>query len=59
MSARDTLLTEIETVPDSVLWEAVHFIRYAVRQQQQDEWQDLLPSREVEQEVLDILDAAV
>lgn len=46
-------------MPDSVLWEAVHFIRYAVRQQQQDEWQDLLPSREVEQEVLDILDAAV
>jgi hypothetical protein len=57
MSARDAILSEIEQVPESVLREALHFIRFAARQQQQEEWQDILPSREVEQEVLDLLDA--
>ena len=57
MSARDAIPKEIDQVPETVLWEAVHFIRFATRQQQEAEWQDVLPSREVEQEVLDILDA--
>ncbi|MBK8038286.1 MAG: hypothetical protein IPK22_14325 [Verrucomicrobiaceae bacterium] len=57
MSARDAILSEIEVLPESVLREALHFIRFAARQQQEKEWQDVLPTREVEQEVLDLLDA--
>jgi hypothetical protein len=57
MSVRDALLTEIKQLPESVLIETLHFMRFAARQQEEAEWQDLLPSREVEQEVLDLLDA--
>lgn len=57
MSARQAILTEIEDLPEPVLLEALRFIRFAARQHQDEEWQDVLPSREVEQEVLDILDA--
>ncbi|HRJ07893.1 MAG TPA: hypothetical protein PK490_13710 [Prosthecobacter sp.] len=57
MSARDAILIEIDSLPESVLQEALHFMRFAARQQQEAEWQDVLPSREVEQEVLDLLDA--
>ena len=57
MSARDALLTESEQLPESVLVETLHFMRFAARQQEESEWQDVLPSREVEQEVLDLLDS--
>ncbi len=58
MSARDQLLTEIDQQPEPVFLEALHYIRYVARQREADEWQDLLRSREVEQEVLDLIDAA-
>ena len=57
MSVRDAILTEIETLPESVLMEALHFMRFVARRNEEAEWQDVMPSREVEQEVLDILDA--
>ncbi len=57
MSARDALLTEIQHLPESVLIETLHFMRFAARQQEEAEWQDVLPSRAVEQEILDLLDA--
>jgi hypothetical protein len=57
MSVRYALLTEINQVPECVLVETLHFMRFAARQQEENEWRDLLPSREVEQEVIDLLDA--
>ena len=56
MSAREAILSEIEQLPERVLVETLHFMRFAARQQEEAEWQDVLPSREVEQEVLDLLD---
>jgi hypothetical protein len=57
MSARDALLTEIKELPESVLVETLHFMRFAARQQEELDSQDVLVSREIEQEVLDLLDA--
>lgn len=56
MSARDTLLAEIEHLPEPVLLEALHFVRYIARQREEEEWSDVLLGRELEQEVLDIID---
>ena len=55
-------LDQLETVLlgqrlEPVIEEALLFIRFAVRQREDHEWADVLPSRAVEQEVLDILDA--
>jgi hypothetical protein len=57
MSARDAILSEIEHLPESVLQEALHFIRFVSRQREEQEWADVLPGREIEQEVLDLIDA--
>jgi len=57
MSARDAILTEIDQLPESVLQQTLQFMRFAARQQEESEWQDVLPSRAVEQEFLDLLDA--
>ncbi len=40
-----------------MLRELWHYFKFLTRQQQEEAWQDILPTREVEQEVLDILDA--
>ena len=56
MSAQETLIEEIKRQPEPVLREVLHYIRFLERQRAQEEWADVLPSREVEQEVLDILD---
>ncbi len=50
------LIEEIKRQPEPVLREVLHYMRFLERQRAQEEWTDLLPSREVEQEVLDILD---
>jgi hypothetical protein len=57
MSAREMLLSEIERLPEPVIEETLLFIRFAARQRENNEWADVLPSRAVEQEVLDILDS--
>ena len=34
----------------------LHFLRFLIREREQASWEDVLPDREVEQEVLSILD---
>lgn len=56
VSAKEMLMEEIERQPEPVLREILHFVKFLERQRAQEEWADVLPSREIEQEVLDILD---
>lgn len=56
MSAQEMLIEEIKRQPESVLREVLHYLKFLERQRAQEEWSDVLPSREVEQERLDILD---
>ncbi len=57
MSARETLIAEINQLPEPVIEEVLVFTRFAARQRQEADWGDVLPDRRVEQEVLDILDS--
>jgi hypothetical protein len=56
MSTREMLVEEIRKQPEPVLREVLHYLKFLERQRQEEAWADVLPSREVEQEVLDILD---
>ena len=56
MSAQEMLLEEIKHQPEPVLLEVLHYLKFLTRQRAEAEWADLLPSREVEQEVLDTID---
>ncbi len=55
MSAQETLIEEIKRQPEPVAREVLHYLKFLERQRAQEEWADVLPSREVEQEKLDIL----
>ena len=57
MSTQEMLLSEIKNQPEPVLRELWHYLRFLARQREEEAWADVLPTREVEQEVLDILDA--
>ena len=57
MSAREALLSEINHLPEPVIEEVLVFTRFAARQREETDWSDVLPGRQVEQEVLDILEA--
>ena len=57
MRTQEMLLSEVKNQPEPVLQELLHYLRFLVRQRETEAWADLLPTREVEQEVLDILDA--
>ena len=50
------LTEEIRHQPESVLREVWHYLRFLTRQREEESWADVLPTREVEQEVLDIVD---
>ena len=50
------LLDEIKRQPEPVLREVSHYLKLVARQPEEDAWADVLPTREVEQEVLNILD---
>ena len=50
------LLAEIKNQPEPVLREVWHYLKFLTRQREEEEWADVLPSRVVEQEVLDVLD---
>ncbi len=50
------LLSEIKNQPEPVLRELWHYLRFLTRQRAEEAWADMLPAREVEQEVMDILD---
>jgi hypothetical protein len=56
MSTQDKLLEAIKTQPEPVLRELWHYLNFLKRQREEEAWADLLPSREVEQEVLDAID---
>lgn len=49
-------MEEIKRQPEPVLREVLHYMKFLERQRAQEEWNDVLPSREVEQEKLDMLD---
>jgi hypothetical protein len=56
MSTQEMLLAEIKDQPEPVLRELWHYLRFLTRQREEETWADVLPTREVEQEVLNILD---
>ena len=56
MSTQEMLLAEIKNQPEPVLREVWHYLKFLTRQREEEEWADVLPSRVVEQEVLDVLD---
>ena len=56
MSTQEILLEEIKRQPEPVLREVWHYLKFLMRQREEEAWADVLPTREVEQEVLDILD---
>jgi hypothetical protein len=57
MSTREILLEEIKRQPEPVLLEVWHYLKFLNRQREEEAWADVLPSRQVEQEVLDQLDS--
>jgi hypothetical protein len=56
MSAQETLIEEIKRQPEPVVREVLHYLKFLERQRAQEDWADVLPSREVEREKLGILD---
>jgi hypothetical protein len=56
MSAQEMLIEEIKRQPELMAREVLHYLKFLERQRAQEDWADVLPSREVEQEKLDILD---
>lgn len=58
MNLRQQLTEELERQPEPVVREVFHYLRFLVRQQADEAWEDVLPAPEVQQEVLDIIDGA-
>ena len=56
MSAQEILIEEIKRQPETVVRELLHYLKFLERERAEEEWSDVLPSREVEQDKLDILD---
>jgi hypothetical protein len=56
MSTQERLLEEIKRRPEPVLIEAWHYLKFLTGQREEEARADVLPSRQVEQEVLDHLD---
>jgi len=56
MSTQEMLLAEIKNQPEPVLREVWHYLKFLTRQRAEEAWADVLPTRQVEQEVLNILD---
>jgi hypothetical protein len=56
MSTQEILLEEIKRQPEPVLREVWHYLKFLTREREEEARADVLPTREVEQEVLDILD---
>jgi hypothetical protein len=56
MSTQERLLEAIKSQPEAVVKELWHYLNFLTRQREEEAWADLLPTREVEQEVLDTLD---
>ena len=56
MSAQEMLIEEIKHQPETVVREVLHYLKFLERQRELENWDDVLPSREIEQEKLNILD---
>lgn len=58
MSAQEMLIEEIKHQPESVAREVLRYLKFIESQRalEDQEWADLLPTRQVEQEKLDLLD---
>jgi len=56
MITQERLIEEIRQQPDDVLRELWHYLKFLERQREEEQWADVLPGREIEQEVLDIID---
>ena len=56
MGAQEILIEEIRHQPEPVVREVLNFLKFLEHRRAQEQWADVLPSREVEQEKLDILD---
>lgn len=56
MTTQELLIEEIRRQPEPVQREVLHFLRFLVRERDEQSWADVLPGREVEDEVLSILD---
>lgn len=56
MSTQEMLLEEIKRQPEPVLREVWNYMRFITRQREEQQWADILVTREVEQEVLDIFE---
>lgn len=56
MSTPELLMDELRRQPEPVLREALHCVRFLARRREEEKWADVLPSRDVEQEVLDLID---
>jgi predicted secreted Zn-dependent protease len=51
------LIDQIRVQPEPVLRELWHYMQFLDLKRQEEEHADVLPGREIEQEILDILDA--
>lgn len=56
MSTQERLVEELKHQPEPVLREVWHYLKFLARQREEEARADVLPTREVEQEVLDHLD---
>jgi len=56
MSVQELLIEEIRKQPEPILREVWHYLKFLERQQGDQEWEDVRPGREIEQQVLDIID---
>lgn len=58
MSAQEILIEEIKHQPESVAQEVLRYLKFIEQERANEDrdWADVLPSREVEQEKLDLLD---
>jgi hypothetical protein len=56
VSTQEILVEEIKHQPERVLRQVLLYLKFVARQDQEAAWGDVLPTREMEQEVLDILD---
>ena len=51
------LIDQIRVQPEPVLRELWHYMKFLELKRQEEDNADILPGREIEQEILDILDA--
>jgi hypothetical protein len=56
MSTQEILVEESRRQPEAVVREVWHCLGFLTRQREEEAWADVLPAREVEQEVLNILE---